>query len=129
MRSVLSGFILLLLLASCGGNTASGDSAAQPAVKNTPDLSANPDYQKGLDIIAKNDCLTCHKVDEKLIGPPYRDVANKYAGQSDTVVAYLAHKIMKGGTGVWGQVPMAAHPNLSEEDATALAKYVLLLKK
>ena len=129
MRPILLGVLLLFLLASCGGNASSNDTAAPPATKSAPDLSANPDYQKGLDLVAKNDCLTCHKVDEKLIGPPYRDVANKYAGQSDTVVAYLAHKILKGGTGVWGQVPMAAHPNLSEDDATALAKYVLLLKK
>ena len=129
MTRILFGFFLLLFFAACGGNSASGDSAAKTAAKPAVDLSANPDYQKGVDIIAKNDCLTCHKVDEKLIGPSYREVANKYAGLPDTIVTHLAHKVMKGGTGVWGQVPMAAHPNLTEDDAVALVKYILLLKQ
>lgn len=115
-------------MAACGGGNSGADTAATPEVKPVVDLTVNPDYQKGQAIIAKNDCLTCHKVDEKLIGPTYREVANKYAGTSDTIVPYLAHKIMKGGTGTWGQVPMAAHPNLSEADAIALVKYVLLFK-
>ena len=92
------------------------------------DNSSNPDYQKGLEIVGKNDCMTCHKIDEKNIGPAWRDVANKYAGQ-DTAVRYLANKIITGGAGVWGEVPMAPHASLSKEDAEALAKYVLLLKK
>lgn len=127
MTRMLFGLLSILFIAACGGNS-SGDSAAKTETKPTVDLSANPDYQAGLAIIAKNDCLTCHKVDEKLIGPTYREVANKYAGMPDTIVPYLAHKVMKGGTGTWGQVPMAAHPNLTEADAIALVKYVLLLK-
>src|SRR5204862_469179 len=74
------------------------------------------------------ECFTCHKIDEKNIGPAWRDVAAKYAGQG-TAVKYLAHKIINGGSGVWGQVPMAAHPTLSEDDAETVAKYVLMLKK
>lgn len=124
MTRILTGFLLTLLISACGGS-----STPSPEAKPAVDLNANPDYQKGMAIIAKNDCLTCHKVDETLIGPPYREVANKYAGLPDTIVPYLAHKVMKGGTGVWGQVPMAAHPNLSEDDAIALVKYILLLKK
>lgn len=124
MTKVLPILLLAGLFWACGGNSGSADAGSKPA----QDLSANPDYQKGMALIAKNDCLTCHKIDEKLIGPAYRDVANKYAGAPDTAVTYLAHKIMKGGTGVWGEVAMAAHPNLTEEDAMSLAKYVLLLK-
>ena len=52
------------------------------------DITKNPDYQKGVEIIAKSDCFTCHKIDEKNIGPAWRDVATKYAGQ-DTAVKYL----------------------------------------
>ncbi len=96
-----------------------------PATAST-DLSDNPDYKKGLALIAKNDCLTCHKVDEKLIGPAYRDVANKY---TDKDIPMLAAKIIKGGSGVWGQVPMTPHPNLSVADAEQMVKYILLLKK
>ena len=66
-------------------------------------------------------------IEEKNVGPAWRDVANKYA-DSANAVAYLSHKIINGGSGVWGQVPMAAHPTMPQEDAEALAKYVLLLK-
>lgn len=123
MTKILSVVSIFLFLVACGGNSG-GDSSKSGAA----DITANPDYQAGMAIIGKNDCLTCHKVDETLIGPPYRDVANKYASMPDTIITHLAHKVMKGGTGVWGQVPMAAHPNLSEADAIALVKYVMLFK-
>jgi cytochrome c len=67
-------------------------------------------------------------VDEKVNGPAYREVANKYANSPDTIVAYLAGKVIKGGTGTWGSVFMTPHPALSQEDAEAMVKYVLLLK-
>lgn len=111
---------------ACGGG--GEEKKAEPAPAKTEDISSNPDYQKGLEITAKSDCFTCHKIDEKNIGPAWRDVANKYAG-SDTAVNYLAKKIKDGGSGVWGTVPMAPHPNLSDEDAKTVARYVLLLKK
>ena len=117
----LFGLFFAFSLAACGGATDSNSAGAT-------DITADPVYQKGQALIAKNDCLTCHKINEKLIGPTYHEVAAKYAGAPDTIFPYLAHKVMKGGTGTWGQVAMAAHPNLSEEDATALVKYVLLFK-
>lgn len=85
-------------------------------------------HKKGLELIAKSDCLTCHKVDEKLIGPSYREVAQKYANHPDTVIHYLEGKVLKEGTGVWSNVPMTPHPTLSEADAVAMVKYVMLLK-
>jgi cytochrome c len=75
---------------------------------------------------AKN-CLACHAVDKKLIGPGYKDVAAKYAGQKDAVDK-LAVKIMKGGSGVWGAVPMPANPQVSEAEAKQLAAWVLSQK-
>ncbi len=72
----------------------------------------------------KNSCLACHAPSKKLVGPSYNDVAKKYAGQPDAV-AKLADSIRKGGTGVWGAVPMPAQPNLSEADAKTLAQWVL----
>ena len=125
-------FYTFFILCSCGGKSdkksASGEN---PSASNTADagLSNNPIYQKGLSLIGKSDCLTCHKVDEALNGPPYRDVANKYASYPDTIVSYLAGKIIKGGTGTWGQIFMTPHPALSPDDAEAMVKYVLLLKK
>lgn len=109
-------------------NAQTTEPASEPATPAVQDVTENPDYQKGLELIAKSDCLTCHKVEEKAIGPAYRDVANKYANDAQTV-KMLADKIIKGGSGVWGQIPMTPHPALSPEDAQQMVKYVLLLKK
>ena len=75
---------------------------------------------------AKN-CMTCHAIDKKLVGPAYKDVAAKYAGQKD-VVDKLAVKIMKGGSGVYGPVPMPANTQVNEAEAKQLAAWVLSLK-
>ncbi len=133
MKKNLVTLSILILLAACGGNnnqSNSGSAADSSSTANTAanDVSSNPDYQKGLALVAKSNCLTCHKIDEKLIGPAYRDVANKYAG-NDTAVTYLAHKVITGGKGVWGDVMMTPHPDLSEADAEAMVKYILLLKQ
>ena len=75
---------------------------------------------------AKN-CLACHAVDKKLVGPAYKDVAAKYAGQKDAVDK-LAAKVMKGGSGVWGPVPMPANPQVNEAEAKKLVAWILTLK-
>jgi cytochrome c len=75
---------------------------------------------------AKN-CMACHAVDKKLVGPSYKEVATKYAGQKDAVDK-LAVKIMKGGSGVWGPVPMPANAQVNEAEAKKLAAWVLTQK-
>ncbi|HEY6504645.1 MAG TPA: c-type cytochrome [Chitinophagaceae bacterium] len=115
------------LIACNSSETKSEKKETATEEKKEVDLSSNPDYQAGLAVIAKSDCLTCHKVDEKIQGPTYRDVANKYAGMGDTIVAHLAKKIIEGGSGVWGEIPMTPHA-LTDEDAQAAVKYILLLK-
>jgi cytochrome c len=75
---------------------------------------------------AKN-CMACHAVDKKLVGPSYKDVATKYAGQKDAVDK-LAVKIVKGGSGVWGPVPMPANTQVSEAEAKKLAAWVMATK-
>ncbi len=82
---------------------------------------------KGATLIAGTDCATCHKLSEKVIGPSYLDIANKYSNNPD--IAGLAGKIIKGGTGVWGQIPMTAHANISEEDAKEMITYILSTNK
>jgi cytochrome c len=72
-------------------------------------------------------CMACHAVDKKLVGPAYKDVAAKYAGDK-TAVDKLAQKIMKGGSGVWGPVPMPANTQVNEAEAKKLAAWVLSLK-
>ncbi len=75
---------------------------------------------------AKN-CMSCHKVDKKLVGPSYKEVAAKYAGQAGAVDK-LAAKIMKGGSGVFGAIPMPANTQVNEAEAKKLAAWVLSLK-
>lgn len=83
---------------------------------------------KGKELIAKSDCLTCHQVDVKLLGPAYQEVAAKYPA-TDENIELLAGKIIKGGAGNWGDIPMAPHPSISENDAKEMVKYILSLKK
>lgn len=75
---------------------------------------------------AKN-CMACHAVDKKLVGPSYKEVAVKYAGQKDAV-AKLSAKVIKGGSGVWGPVPMPANAQVSPEEATKLVTWILTQK-
>lgn len=75
---------------------------------------------------AKN-CMACHAAEKKLVGPSYKDVAAKYAGQKDAVDK-LAAKIVKGGSGVWGPVPMPANAQVSEAEGKKLAAWVMSLK-
>ena len=131
MKKTIIIIAALVVLTACGGGEKKDEKTTatteQKAEVAADDLSDNPIYQKAITIIANSDCRTCHLVDEKNIGPAWREVANKYAGM-DTAVKYLSQKIIHGGAGVWGQVPMAPHPNMSQEDAETLAQYVLLLK-
>jgi cytochrome c len=76
------------------------------------------------DLAKKNNCLACHAVDKKLVGPAYQDVAKKYAGQADAE-ATLAKNIKAGGSGKWGPIPMPPQAQLSDADAKALAAWVL----
>jgi cytochrome c len=75
---------------------------------------------------AKN-CMACHAVDKKLVGPSYKEVAAKYAGQKDASDK-LATKVMKGGAGVWGPVPMPANPQVSADEAKKLVAWILTQK-
>ncbi|GAA6140765.1 c-type cytochrome [Hydrogenophaga sp. 5NK40-0174] len=75
---------------------------------------------------AKN-CMACHAVDKKLVGPSYQDVAKKYAGDAKAA-DMLAAKIIKGGSGVWGAIPMPANAQVNEAEAKKLAAWVLSLK-
>ena len=72
---------------------------------------------------AKN-CMACHAVDKKLVGPAYKEVAKKYGNDAKAADA-LAAKIMKGGSGVWGAIPMPANPQVSDAEAKKLAAWVL----
>jgi len=90
-------------------------------------LSAAAPAMADLALATSKNCMACHAVDKKLVGPSYKDVAAKYAGQKDAVDK-LAAKIIKGGSGVWGPVPMPANAQVNDADAKKLAAWVLTLK-
>ncbi|MBC7719591.1 MAG: c-type cytochrome [Chitinophagaceae bacterium] len=75
---------------------------------------------------AKN-CMACHAVEKKLVGPSYKDIASKYAGQADAVDK-LANKVVKGGAGVWGPVPMPANAQVSADEAKKLVTWIMTQK-
>ncbi len=78
-------------------------------------------------LATSKNCMTCHAIDKKVVGPGYKEVATKYAGQKDAVDK-LATKILKGGAGVFGVVPMPANTQVSEAEAKKLAAWVLSFK-
>ena len=88
--------------------------AAMPALAN-------------LELAQKNGCTACHSVDKKLVGPAYKDVANKYRGDAKAQ-AQLEEEVKKGSVGKWGQVPMPPNTQAKDEDVKALVKWVLSLK-
>jgi cytochrome c len=96
------------------------------ALAATATLVGGPAFAN-MELAQKKSCLACHAVDKKLVGPAYKDVAAKYAGQKDAA-AKLAEKIQKGGVGAWGQVPMPANPQVNAEEAKQLAAWVLSIK-
>jgi len=129
MKQIFLTSAIALTLIACGGSGTENkeQKKEEPKVEAAADPTANPDYENGLVLVAQSNCLTCHKVDEKLIGPAYREVANKYEN-NEANIKMLAEKVIKGGTGVWGQVAMAPHPEVTLPNAEAMVKYILLLK-
>jgi len=85
---------------------------------------AGVDVAAATKLAAANACMGCHAVDKKLVGPSYQDVAAKYKGDKDAV-AKLVKKVKGGGSGVWGPIPMPAHPTMSDADAKLLVDWVL----
>jgi cytochrome c len=79
------------------------------------------------ELAKKHACTACHAIDKKLVGPAYKDVAAKYKGQKDAE-AKLAEKVKKGGSGVWGQVPMPPNAAVKDEDVKTLVKWILAIK-
>lgn len=78
------------------------------------------------ELAQKKNCMACHAIDKKVVGPGYKDIAAKYAGQKDAV-ARLAEKVIKGGSGAWGQIPMPAN-TVTPDEAKTLVTWVLSQK-
>jgi len=100
-----------------------------PVVTAVPVAPPKPKAEMaGEGLVKKSDCLACHNATKKIVGPAYSSVAAKYEA-SDANIETLADKIINGGSGVWGAVPMSPHPAVSKADAIEMVKYILSLKK
>ena len=98
-----------------------------PALTALAAITAAPAALANAELAQKKNCMACHAVDKKIVGPSYKDVAAKYANDNDAV-AKLANKIIKGGAGVWGPVPMPANAQVSPDEAKKLAAWVMAAK-
>lgn len=130
MKKYLFALFVFAFLLACGGNSSDNNKGSDKNETAVKDISEDPDYKAGLALISQpgNLCLTCHMIDEKLTGPAYRDVANKYEN-TEANLKMLAEKVVKGGVGVWGNVIMPPNSNVTLEEAETIVKYILLLKK
>ena len=86
-------------------------------------VAASP-AQANMELAKKSNCMACHAVDKKLVGPAYVDVSKKYAGDKDAAKA-LAAKVKAGSKGVWGQIPMPPNPSVKDADMEILIKWIL----
>lgn len=129
LKQTLIAMAMILAVASCGSEKKAED--ANKEDYGTPDETAAP--VASVDVIAvgeslvkAGDCKTCHHPTNKIIGPSHTDVAKKYEF-TQANVTLLANKIISGGTGVWGEIPMTPHPDITLVDAEKMARYVLSL--
>ncbi len=74
----------------------------------------------------KNNCLACHAIDKRLVGPAYKEIAAKYKGDK-AAEAKLSEKVKNGGVGVWGQIPMPPNPNVKDDEAKTLVQWILAM--
>lgn len=119
---------LCTAMVACNSSDGTKSGEQKPAESTNaaggPATTAN---DKALEMIGSLDCTTCHKISEKNIGPAYTDVAKKYEA-TDANIDMLVEKIIKGGSGNWGTVPMTPHPALSADSAKEMVRYILSLK-
>jgi len=124
-----------ILMAACGNSGETKPADAKDTTASTPAAAApsTAASDKGLELIGASDCTTCHRLNKEgsgaTIGPAYSEVAAKYAPAADTTIDRLVKKVISGGSGVWGAVPMTPHPALKAEDVKTMVTYIMTLKK
>ena len=125
---VLSGAILMAACGNGNDTKTAGDKDTTTTTAAAPAVS-----DKGLELIGASDCTTCHRLHQAeggaSIGPAYDQVAAKYSPAADTTVTRIVNKIISGGSGVWGTIPMTPHPALKADDVKTMVTYILALKK
>lgn len=116
----------LFLFSACGGEKKEAQQEEFVVNESSTTAAASDPIAEGMALVAASDCKTCHHIENKIIGPSHKEVAQKYEF-TEANVKMLAEKIIKGGQGVWGQIPMTPHPDVNQEDAEKMARYVLSL--
>ena len=124
---VTVGIALVIFACNSGEEKKAEEKAPAADAAATTAAADEAKYAKAVELIAGSDCLTCHKINEKLTGPSYKDVAAKYE-PTDANIEMLAKKVIEGGSGNWGPVAMTPHPGTSIDDAKEMVRYVLSLK-
>ncbi|MFM9839658.1 MAG: c-type cytochrome [Cyclobacteriaceae bacterium] len=117
-----------LVIYSCGSKkeATNTEDYGTPKEEAAAPVTASDAITQGESLVKASDCKTCHHSVNKIIGPSHTDVAKKY-DFTKANVELLAGKIIKGGSGVWGEIPMAAHTDITQADAEKMARYVLSL--
>jgi cytochrome c len=135
MKKLIGGFMIMgiFAFAACTNSKKTSDESVSTTptaveVIDPNDITKKPEYVEGITLVGKSDCATCHRRDEKIQGPSYADIAAKYPNDAKSL-AILSGKIIKGGKGVWGDIAMLPHPNLTQDEAEKLVKYIMLFKK
>jgi len=120
-------YALAVTLAACGSKKENKNTEEYVANESATEAPATLDViAQGEALVKASDCKTCHHLVNKIIGPSHTDVAKKYEFNKANV-DMLAQKIIKGGVGAWGEVPMSPHADISQADAEKMARYVLSL--
>ncbi len=114
------GFLLFVVLISC--HTAKKQALSPVTLQLT-----DAEKQNALELIGTNDCIACHTIDRKIIGPAFSDVSKKYDA-TPANINMLVKKIINGGSGAWDDIPMTPHKNLKPEEARKIVTYFLSLK-
>jgi len=122
----LIGIILVLIMVACGGKKEAANTEEYASADNKPKMSSEEQIVQGEALVKASDCKTCHDPLKKIIGPAHMDVAKKYEF-TEANVKLLATKIISGGQGVWGEIPMTAHVDITQVDAEKMARYVLAM--
>ncbi|MDM8545475.1 c-type cytochrome [Candidatus Venteria ishoeyi] len=90
-------------------------------------VSALAQAEDGVELARKNSCLACHSIDNKIVGPAYKEIANKYKGADEAMIQQLRDKVKNGGSGTWGNIPMPPNATVSDENINILVSWVLSL--
>lgn len=127
MKALLLFIGIAVFSFACSNSPTPSNATATDSLQANAAMAADSENVAGAKLIAANDCLTCHQIDNKTIGPSYVEIANRYENNAGNI-SNLTHSIINGSRGKWGEQEMTPHPNLSTQDASEMVQYILSLR-